>query len=218
MQKTTGTIYGVLLNDRDSLERLGTELDQDPYRSPPKAPVLYIKPANTVVADGALVPIPQTPGVVNIGATIAAVIGRTATAVSRASALAHVAGYRLVADVSLPHGNFFRPAIRERCRDGFCPVGTLVGAAEFDVHQVDISTSVNGQVAQVWTLSNVVRRIDQLICDVSEFMTLSSGDLLLLGLADQQPTARAGDTVSIVAAGFPALTFRLRLDSDQAMQ
>src|SRR3546814_14247250 len=90
--RPTGTIYGVVLNDRRTQERLCDEFDQPPYKSPPVAPVMYIKTSNTVVGDGAAVRIPQEPGVVRIDATVGAVIGQSATAIKAEDAIDHVAG------------------------------------------------------------------------------------------------------------------------------
>jgi 5-oxopent-3-ene-1,2,5-tricarboxylate decarboxylase/2-hydroxyhepta-2,4-diene-1,7-dioate isomerase len=215
---TMGTIYGVLLNDRASIERLAEEFGKEPYKVPPKAPILYIKPVNTVSHGGATVLVPGAPGTVQIGSTIAAVIGASASRVSRQQALSHVTGFRLVADLSLPHGSFYRPAIRERCRDGFCPLGSLNEAADFDVHQAVITTSINQQVVQTWSLANAVRKIDELIADVSEFMTLERSDLLLLGLSDQPPTGRPGDVINIEATGFKPLAFHIESELEQALQ
>ena len=35
-----------------------------------------------------------------------------------------IAGYLAVNDVSIPHASYYRPAIRQRCRDGFCVIGS----------------------------------------------------------------------------------------------
>ena len=47
-----GTVYGVILNDHRSLQKIGP-LDGAPYQGAPQAPVLYLKPANTHAASGA---------------------------------------------------------------------------------------------------------------------------------------------------------------------
>ena len=43
----TGTVYGALLNFRAELDALAPQMNQPPYKAPPKAPVLYVKTANT---------------------------------------------------------------------------------------------------------------------------------------------------------------------------
>ena len=47
-----GTAYGALLNHRAALAALGDAVHAAPYKAPPKAPVLYIKPRNTFAGHG----------------------------------------------------------------------------------------------------------------------------------------------------------------------
>ena len=49
----TGTVYGTLLNFKTELAAMQPQMNQPPYKAPPQAPVLYIKPANTWSANGA---------------------------------------------------------------------------------------------------------------------------------------------------------------------
>ena len=70
----TGTVYGTLLNFRGEWEAWATRMNEAPYQAPPKAPVLYIKPANTWSADGADIPVPARVSEVEVGATIAMVM------------------------------------------------------------------------------------------------------------------------------------------------
>ena len=52
-----GTVYGTLLNFRSELAAWAPKMHGAPYKAPPKAPVLYIKTANTWSADGASIPV-----------------------------------------------------------------------------------------------------------------------------------------------------------------
>ena len=81
------TVYGTLLNYHDALAALGDAVDAPPYKAPPKAPVLYIKPRNTWVADGDAVIVPHDVAELEAGATLGLVIGRAACRVSVADAL-----------------------------------------------------------------------------------------------------------------------------------
>ena len=69
-----GTVYGVILNVRQELERLGDALTRAPYGKPPEAPVLYIKPPNTVLPGGGDVPAPADVEALQLGATLALLI------------------------------------------------------------------------------------------------------------------------------------------------
>ena len=122
----SGMLYGTLLNHRSALAALGAAASQPPYKAPPVAPVLYIKPRNTLALSGDVVSIPAGTGELEVGACLGLVIGRTACRVAEAGALDYVAGYLIVADVSVPHSSFHRPSIRLKARDGFCPLGPAV--------------------------------------------------------------------------------------------
>ena len=51
--RLSGTVYGVLLNHAPALAALGAQVNEPPYKAPPKAPVLYVKPRNTLAGAGA---------------------------------------------------------------------------------------------------------------------------------------------------------------------
>ena len=201
------TVYGALLNDRATVERLTPQFDSAPYKAAPKAPVLYIKPRNTFAADGAVVEIPAEPGQVRVDATIGLVIGRAATRVSVDQAMGHVAGFVVVSDLTLPHENYYRPAVVQRNRDGFCPMSRLFrDQAGFDLDNATLSVAINGERAYERSFADLVRSAPQLLADVTEFMTLSPGDVLLLGPGEGSPMARAGDRVKITVPGLGELS------------
>ena len=199
---TLGTVYGTLLNFRSEVQAWSPKMNDAPYKAPPKAPVLYIKPANTWSADGALIAVPARAPQVEIGATIAMVM----------KAPGEVAGYRLMNDLTLPHASFFRPPVKFKCLDGFLGIGeTLVPAGPaVDPAQFELEVRVNGELRQTVSFKDLVRDSRQLLADVSEFMTLGAGDALMLGCdvlkEGGRPLAKVGDRIQISAPGFGTLT------------
>jgi 5-oxopent-3-ene-1,2,5-tricarboxylate decarboxylase / 2-hydroxyhepta-2,4-diene-1,7-dioate isomerase len=142
-----------------------------------------------------------------VGATLGIVIGRTACRVSELDALSVVAGYTVCNDVSVPHESFYRPSMRFKCRDGFMPIGPAVVDAK-QVPQpdlLDITVSIDGQVAQRSSTAGMQRSVAALIAAVTDFMTLSPGDVLMLGVPAGAPRARAGQRVSITIDGVGTL-------------
>lgn len=197
----TGTVYGTLLNFRGELEALGPKMSEVPYKAPPKAPVLYIKPANTWSADGADIAVPARVSEVEIGATIGMVM----------KAPGEPGGYVLMNDLSIPHASFFRPPVRFKCLDGFLGIGSrLVGLEEAgDPAAFRLEVRIDGTLKQTVAFRNLARDARRLLQDVSEFMTLGAGDVLMLGCDLGRPLAKAGDRVEIRAAGFGTLTSTL---------
>jgi 5-oxopent-3-ene-1,2,5-tricarboxylate decarboxylase/2-hydroxyhepta-2,4-diene-1,7-dioate isomerase len=197
------TVYGVALNFRASLENLAPLMHSPPYQAPPVAPVLYIKPRNTWIGPGAAIPLPAGVEHLRVAGTLGMVIGNTAFRVSAEDALDHVAAYAAVNDVSIPHESYFRPAIRERCRDGFCAIGP--GGPLINPGPTSIRIFLNGQLRCTASTDDLVRPVARLIADISEFITLRPGDLLLAGEPHDAPLARAGDRVRVEVGGLPVL-------------
>ena len=200
---TRGTVYGTLLNHRDALAALEDQVNAAPYKAPPKAPILYIKPRNTMVGHHVPVVVPADAPELEIGATLGIVIGRTASRVVEAQALTFVAGYTVVNDISVPHASVYRPSMRFKCRDGFCPIGPAIVARALvpDPDALDIDVAIDGATVQRSRTAGLVRPVARLIADVTDFMTLFPGDVLTVGVAAHAPRAQAGQTVTITIHG-----------------
>ena len=200
---TRGTVVGALLNHRDALAALGEQVNAAPYKAPPKAPILYLKPRNTVVGHRVPVVVPHDAPELEIGATLGIVIGRTASRVSAAQALEFVAGYTVVNDISVPHASLYRPALRFKCRDGFCPVGPWVAPRALvpDPDALAITVCIDGEAVHRTSTAGLIRPVAALLAAVTEFMTLYPGDVLCVGVAAGAPRARAGQRVAITIDG-----------------
>jgi 5-oxopent-3-ene-1,2,5-tricarboxylate decarboxylase / 2-hydroxyhepta-2,4-diene-1,7-dioate isomerase len=206
----SGRVYGALLNHRTALAALGDAVNQPPYQGPPQAPVLYIKPRNTLAASGDAVTVPADAPELEVGASLGLVIGRTACRLSEASAPEYLAGYLIVNDVSVPHASYYRPSIRYKARDGFCPLGPRVvpRAAVANADALTIRVHIDGELRHTATTSQLVRPLAKLLADVTDFMTLAPGDVLAVGVASPAPRVRAGQHVMIEIDGLGRLENR----------
>lgn len=206
-----GTVYGALLNHRDALAALGDAVNQPPYKAPPKAPVLYIKPRHCLAGHGDAVAVPADADAVEVGACLGIVIGREARRVREAEALAFVAGYTVCSDLSVPHPSYYRPSLRFKARDGFLPLGPwIVGARHVpDPDSLDVRVEIDGAQAQRYSTAGMIRGVARLIADVTDFMTLAAGDLLMLGHGPAAPLALAGQQVRITIDSVGTLEHRL---------
>jgi len=201
------TVYGTLLNFRAALDRLGDAVHQPPYKAPPKAPILYIKPRNTIAADGDAVIVPLDADELEVGPSLGLVIGRTACRVTEAHALDVVGGYVVVNDVSVPHASYYRPSLRYKCRDGFCPVGAPVDRSAIATpNALTLRVQVDGVDVLRASTSELVRPVERLLADVSEFMTLVPGDILMIGVPADAPRVRAGQHTRITIDGIGTLS------------
>ena len=131
---------------------------------------------------------------------------RDARAAERA--LDYVHGFTLASDVSVPHPDYYRPAVRFKCRDGL-PTGPAIvpASALGDVDAIGLTVRIDGEVAVSASTATLIRPVRELIADVTAFMSFDAGDVLLLGVAGAR--ARAGSTIEISAAGFGTLRHTL---------
>ena len=197
-----GTVFAVALNHQSQRDAWRNAFEKAPYNTPPKTAVWFIKPHNTVIRTGDPIPFPQGETVLS-GATVALVVGKTARNVPVDEAAEYIAGYALANEVSLPEESFYRPAIKAKCRDGFCPLGEL--AALDHVDNLTIVTEINGREADHWNTADLQRNAAELLSALSEFATLSPGDAILLGTPHSRVPLQPGDRVRILAKGFPSL-------------
>lgn len=197
-----GTVFAVALNHQSQRDAWRDAFEKAPYNTPPKTAVWFIKPHNTVIRTGDPIPFPQGETVLS-GATVALVVGKTARNVPVDEAAEYIAGYALANEVSLPEESFYRPAIKAKCRDGFCPLGEL--AALDHVDNLTIVTEINGREADHLNTADLQRNAAELLSALSEFATLSPGDAILLGTPHSRVPLQPGDRVRILAKGFPSL-------------
>ena len=144
--------------------------------------MLYLRPRNTWNTSGAAIRIPANTKELKVAGTIGVVIG---------------GGYVAVNDVSIPHASYYRPAIRQRCRDGFC----VIGSETTERAPSEIRILINGELRCRASIADLVRPIDRLIADINEFLTLRPGDVVLVGEPPDAPLARAGDRVRVEIDG-----------------
>ena len=193
-----GTVYGTLMNFRGELDALGDAMNQPPYKAPPQAPVLYVKPANTWTENGGSIALPADVKEVAVGATVAMVM----------KSAREVAGYVLMNDLTIPHASFFRPPVKFNCLDGFLGIGDRIRARNEagDPAVFKLEVRINGELKQTVRFSQRVLPAEKLLADVSEFMTLGEGDMLMLGCDVGRPLARVGDRIEIKMPALGTLT------------
>jgi 5-oxopent-3-ene-1,2,5-tricarboxylate decarboxylase/2-hydroxyhepta-2,4-diene-1,7-dioate isomerase len=203
----SGAVYGTLLNDRAALEALGAAVHEAPYKAPPAAPILYVKPRNSLAGHRSSVVVPDNSSI-QVGGSLGIVIGRTASRLSVGEAFDYVAGYTIVGDLSIPHSSVYRPSVRLRARDGFCVVGPVLVASRYvkDPDSMSISVSINGIQVSSSTTATAVRGVAQLVADVTDFMTLVPGDVITMGVPYGSPVARPGDEASITIESWAPLS------------
>ncbi|MCC2956756.1 fumarylacetoacetate hydrolase family protein [Massilia sp. IC2-477] len=168
---------GIALNYRKHAEESGQAI--------PAEPIVFTKAITSL--SGANDDIVMPPGSEHTDWEIemGIVIGTTTRSVPVAAALDHVAGYCLANDVSERHWQNFRMGQWNKGKsfDSFGPIGPwLVTADEIpDPHALSMELSVNGEVMQASSTSDMIFSVAELVSYVSQFMTLLPGDVIVSG-------------------------------------
>src|SRR5699024_5799654 len=103
---------------------------------------------------------------------------------------------------------------------GFCPTGPwLVTPDEIDHRNLRLRSWVNGKPRQDSTSSDMVFSVEHLIWDLSQYLVLEPGDLVLTGtpegvaLSGRFPYLRPGDVVELEIDGLGRQRQELRAHS-----
>ncbi len=173
------------LNYRSHAEEFDLEL--------PKAPTIFAKYRNALIADGQTVALPGSSEKVDYEAEIAFVIGRRARDVEADAALEHVAGYTLLNDLSARDLQFLTPQwMPGKVFDGSAPCGPfLVTPDEAGPHDsIGISMILNGKEMQNSHSGDLIFSVPELVSRLSKWMTLEPGDIVSTGTPSGVGSAR----------------------------
>ena len=151
----------------------------------PEQPILFMKATSALNGPNDDVIIPQGSVKTDWEVELGVVIGETARSVSVENALAHVAGYVVVNDLSerefqLEHGGQW---VKGKSCDSFGPIGPwLVTTDEVrDPQNLGLWLEVNGHRYQNGNTRTMIFGVAQLVSYISRYMTLLPGDVISTG-------------------------------------
>ena len=203
-----GKIVCLARNYAEHARELGNET--------PVAPVLFMKPASSVIGDGEAVRIPAYSQECHYEVELAVLIGKQCRAVSADNAREYVAGYGLAIDMTLRdvQNSLKAKGLPWEIAKGFdtaCPLSEFVPAsAVTDPHNLCLRLSVNGVLRQDGCSSDMINRVPQIIAHISEIFTLEPGDVILTGTPAGVGQVVAGDVMDAEIEGVARLTITVQ--------
>ncbi|MBE7941448.1 MULTISPECIES: fumarylacetoacetate hydrolase family protein [Ramlibacter] len=151
----------------------------------PKEPIVFTKATSCIQGPNDPVMLPKGSKKSDWEVELGVVIGERARYVSQKDALAYVAGYCVVNDVSEREYQLERGSQWDKGKgcDTFGPIGPwLVTPDEFEnVHRLDMWLDLNGQRMQTGNTKTMIFNVPKLVSYVSQFMTLLPGDVITTG-------------------------------------
>ena len=174
-----GKIVCIGRNYAEHIKELGNQT--------PDKPVIFIKPASSLVSSGETVVIPGYSDDCHHEIELAVLIGKTAKNVTAEAALDYVSGYAVALDLTLRDVQGVQkekglPWEIAKAFDTSCPLSDFVPASQVDNPQeLQLKLTVSGEVRQNGNTRDMIRSIAELIAATSAYFTLEEGDVLLTG-------------------------------------
>ncbi|RKL66519.1 5-carboxymethyl-2-hydroxymuconate isomerase [Salipaludibacillus neizhouensis] len=150
----------------------------------PEYPILFNKFDNAIAAHNEIINLPINSDEIDYEAELAIVIGKKAKRVKKEEALNYVFGYCNANDLSSRDLQFrTNQWLLGKTCDGFSPLGPYLVTSEEvgDPNDLSIKTTVNGEMRQNSNTSDMIFKCDEIVSYISEYMTLSPGDIILTG-------------------------------------
>lgn len=172
----------------------------DQFGHRPPAPSYFLKPTSTLTVSGAEVDRPEGTELMGFEGEIAIVIGTSAKRVSIDDAWSHVRWVTASNDLGLHDFKHVDSGstVRQKGRDRFTPIGpALLDAQTLDPTAIRVRSWLNGQLAQEDTTAGLLFPLAQVIADLSQHLTLESGDIILTGTPAGASVANPGDVVEV---------------------
>ena len=151
----------------------------------PSEPVLFMKATSSIIGPNDTVELPPTSKKSDWEVELGVVIGKETKYVSEKDALAHIAGYCVINDLS--EREFQIEKEGQWCKgkgcDTFGPIGPyLVTTDEItDSNSLEIWLELNGERVQNGNTRTMVYKVPFLVSYISQFMSLQPGDIISTG-------------------------------------
>jgi 2-keto-4-pentenoate hydratase/2-oxohepta-3-ene-1,7-dioic acid hydratase in catechol pathway len=176
----------------------------------PDEPLIFLKPATSVIGPEANVVHPAISQNVQHEAELAVVISRVARNVKAEDASAYIFGYTAANDVTArdlqrKDGQW----TRGKGFDTFCPLGPAIETELDPLEKLAVICRVNGEVRQAGFTSDMVFGVAEIFEFVTAVMTLLPGDVILTGTPGGIGKVEPGDVMEVEIDGIGVLQNRV---------
>jgi len=191
-------IVAVGLNYRDHAEEVKLKL--------PEEPLLFLKPSTAVIGPGDPIVMPSMSQRVDYEGELGVIIGKKARNVRENEALAYIAGYTCLNDVTARDLQYKdKQWTRAKSFDTFAPIGPFL-VKGVDPSDLALETRLNGKVVQSTRTSQLIFPVRKLVSFISHIMTLLPGDVIATGTTSGIGPMQPGDEVAVAIQNIGELT------------
>lgn len=189
-------------NYEEHAEQMGVDL--------PNEPLIFMKPATSVIGQNQPVIYPSQSKEVHHEAELAVVISKPARNIKAEDASQYIFGYTAANDVTArdlqrTDGQW----TRAKGFDTFCPLGPAIETELDPLERLAVIAKVNNEVRQAGFTSDMVFGVAEVLEHITAFTTLLPGDVILMGTPAGVGPVEPGDVMEIEVDGIGSLINRV---------
>ncbi len=203
-----GKILCIGRNYAEHIRELGNET--------PDAPVIFMKPASSVIGEGEEIVIPPYSSDCHHEAELALLIGKGGKDIPPERVMEHLAGFGVAIDLTLRdvQAELKKKGLPWEIAKGFdtaCPLSAFVPPERVgDPQDLSIRLSVNGELRQDGSTALMIHSIPAIVSYMSGIFTLEPGDVILTGTPAGVGPLKAGDQLVAEIPGVATLRVNVR--------
>ncbi|MBL7980124.1 MAG: fumarylacetoacetate hydrolase family protein [Bacteroidetes Order II. Incertae sedis bacterium] len=177
----------------------------------PTEPMIFLKPATSLVGSGGQIIIPAQSQEVHHEVELVVALLKGGKNIPVGDAFAHVSGYAVgldmtARDLQARAKKAGAPWSVAKGFDTFAPIGDFVAAHMVpDAQDLFISLKINGEVRQKGHTADMIFSVARLVAYASTIFTLEPGDLIYTGTPEGVGAIRKGDVLEAEITGLPTL-------------
>lgn len=200
------SIFCIGRNYRNHVKEMGSELTTEP--------MVFLKPLSSIAYGGNTIQLPEQSNEVHHEVELVVAIGKSGKNISKKEALDFVAGFGIgvdftARDIQKTAKQKGTPWSVAKGFDGFAPISRFLPTPSLEVlSSLEIMISVNNEVRQKGSVSDMIFDIPTLVSYLSTIFTLEEGDLIFTGTPEGVSAVQPGDKV---IAGFTNHSLSLTL-------
>jgi 2-keto-4-pentenoate hydratase/2-oxohepta-3-ene-1,7-dioic acid hydratase in catechol pathway len=182
----------------------------------PDRPMLFLKPPNAVAGHGDEIRLPSGKTTIEHEAELAVVIAKQCRNVAPEDATDVIAGYTCSNDISnRDDQDRERNWVRGKAFDGAAPLGPVLAPPEAVPDDARIRLWVDGECRQDATIDHLIFSVPELVAEITTYLTLEPGDVIMTGTPDGVGPLADGDQVEIEIEGIGRLEHTVRQDQSE---
>ena len=180
--------------------------------TPAKEPVLFLKPASSVIFSGESIVLPQMGHQFHHEVEVGVIIGKTVKSIQVEDALDAIKGYAICLDITARDIQSQAkkqglPWTIAKGFDTFAPLSSVIPSDKVKhPNALAFSLKVNNVLKQQGNTSDLLWSIEEIISYISQIMTLEPGDIILTGTPEGVGEIHPGDTLDAELSSFCSLT------------